>query len=148
VTETLTLPPLTLTVEDTLGVSRDGRPVFRWTARHDDGRTWTAPDLHGAVLYGQPEPSEHDMLGTLLAFLQHDVDRLEYRSLQPEHENVRHLRALLDLTGGSMDHVPDLAIAGQCMDLEGADPLMFPINMLEELYSGDIETARMEWWAE
>ena len=117
-TETLTLPPLTLTVEDTLGVSRDGRPVFRWTARHDDGRTWTAPDLHGAVLYGQPEPSERDMLGTLLAFLQHDVDRLEYRSRRPEHE------------------------------LEGADPLLFPINMLEELNSGDIETARMEWWAE
>lgn len=57
----------TVAVEDTAQCNAHGAPRFRWTVVLDSGPSWAAEDLHGPRC--GPEPSEREMLGTLLGFL-------------------------------------------------------------------------------
>jgi len=63
----LRIEDATIRVEDTALADHRGRAVFEWTVTLDSGESWSSADLKGPVI--GPEPSEREMLGTLLAFL-------------------------------------------------------------------------------
>lgn len=67
----------TVSVEDTAQADREGRPVFEWTISLDSGEEWSAEDLKGPVI--GPEPSEEEMIPTLLSFLSAAIESREYR---------------------------------------------------------------------
>ena len=71
-----------VSVEDTAQSDRQGRPVFEWTVSLADGREFSEADLCGPRC-GR-EPSEEEMLNTLLSFLSAAVESREYRERNGE----------------------------------------------------------------
>lgn len=79
----------TVSVEDTALIDREGRPVFEWTIKLDSGEEWSAQDLCGPVV--GPEPSESEMVKTLLSFLSAACESREFRErtgLEGENEHL------------------------------------------------------------
>jgi len=75
-------------VEDTAQSNREGRPVFEWTVATPKG-SWSAEDLCGPTV--GPEPSELEMLGTLMSFLGAAAESFDYRERtgdQGENEDL------------------------------------------------------------
>jgi hypothetical protein len=66
---------VTFHVEDTWTASREGRAVFEWRAETED-ELWLAQDLCGPVI---GEPSEDEMLETLLSFVGAALESRAYR---------------------------------------------------------------------
>jgi len=66
----------TVSVEDSTQADREGRPVFEWTVSLDSGESWSATDLKGPACGA--EPSEEEMLATLLVFLGAAIEAREY----------------------------------------------------------------------
>ena len=67
-------------VVDTALVTGDGRPIYEWSLTLDNRQQWSATDLSGGC--GR-EPSEREMLGTLLSFLGAAIESREYRERYP-----------------------------------------------------------------
>lgn len=75
----------TFEVEDTAQATRDGRPVYAWSCLVQ-GKTWNGEDLYGPA--AGPEPSEEDMVRTLLHFVGAAFESRAYRlSTGREGEN-------------------------------------------------------------
>lgn len=107
----------TIEVEDTAQADREGRPVFGWTIRLDSGEEWSAEDLKGPAI--GPEPSEEEMVGTLLSFLSAACESREHRERTGQDGENEDLfpAACLDWACQHSDEIGMMAIA---IEEEGA----------------------------
>ena len=105
-----------ITVRDTGECSHDGRPVYRWTVALDSGQEWTNRDLCGPRM--GPEPSEVEMLSTLLGFLSAALESREYHErtgTKTENEDL-FPSALIDWAAPHSDEISML-----CVELDPND---------------------------